>query len=381
MGKAALLNPFPTSGYYGPDYFCDRENETSQLIRDIKNGNSTTLIAIRRIGKTGLIHHTLKILPKEWKGIYIDILATETLTEFLNTLATSIIQAVPQKSSIGKKFWNFIQSLRPIITFDLLTGMPQASFDITQKNAELNISAVLKFIDSQDFKTVIAIDEFQQILNYPEKNTDAWLRTIIQQLKNVVFIFSGSQQHIMTELFASPSRPFFRSAQFLKLGKINKDIYAEFIIRKFEEYHKHIDKQIVHEIIEWCNGHTYYVQQLFNRIFFVTQENATIEIWHQQANLLLNEQEPVFINYRNLLTSAQWKLLKAIAVEGEVYSPTSKDFISKYGLGSSAALLRSLNSLRKYELIYSDSDSGRKTFYSVYDVFFQQWGKEKARKK
>ncbi len=378
MKEKSLQNPFPTLGYHGSDYFCDRKEETQQLLRNLVNGSSTTIIAIRRIGKTGLILHALSNLPKGWKGVYIDILATENLNDFLNALASSIIQAVPQKSGIGRRFWEFIQSLRPIISFDTLTGAPQASFNISPKEIEVNIKSVLQFLDNQEFKTVIAIDEFQQILNYPEQNIDAWLRGTIQHLKNVVFIFSGSQQHIMTEMFTSPSRPFFRSTQFIKLGKIEESIYADYVKINFSKYGKQIDLELAKGIIQWCSRHTYYVQLLFNRIFSATNTNVTVEIWHQQADQLLKEQEAIFISYRSLLTSSQWKLLKAIALKGEVFTPTSKDFISKYQLGSSAALLRSLNSLRKYELVYSDFDPNGKSYYCVYDVLFQQWCKEKG---
>ncbi len=143
----------------------------------MQNGNSTTLISIRRIGKTGLMHHLLSKLPHGWKGIYIDILETENLAQFLNLLATSIINSIPEKSSLGGIFWKFIKSLRPVISYDTLTGAPQASFELKPKDIESNLSSVLQFLEKQEFKTIVAIDEFQQILNYPEKNNDAWLRT------------------------------------------------------------------------------------------------------------------------------------------------------------------------------------------------------------
>ncbi|MDO8952609.1 MAG: hypothetical protein Q7U86_08290, partial [Draconibacterium sp.] len=54
--------PFPSVGYYGPAYFCDRVIETETLISNIKGGQSTTLVAIRRIGKTGLIKHLQYLL-------------------------------------------------------------------------------------------------------------------------------------------------------------------------------------------------------------------------------------------------------------------------------------------------------------------------------
>jgi uncharacterized protein len=373
MSNKKLENPFPVTTYHGADYFCDRQDETARLISNIQNGNSTTLIAIRRIGKTGLMQHTLSQLPKGWKGIYIDILETENLGQFLNILTTSIINAVPKESSLGRIFQDFIKSLRPIISFDSLTGTPQVTFDIKSKEVETNINSVFQFLEEQNFKTVVAIDEFQQILNYPEKNTDAWLRTRIQQFKNIVFIFSGSQQHLMTELFTSPKRPFFRSTQMMKLEKLNPEVYSAFIVSMFQKYNKEISIEIANDILEWSNTHTFYVQQLCNRVFAITTKRVTTAIWKQEAYLLLKEQESVFFAYRNMLTIPQWKLLKAIAHEKVVFQPTSNEFLSKYQLGSSATVLRSLKTLKSYELVYSEFDKNGIPYYSVYDIFFQRW--------
>jgi len=52
-----MRTPFPTTGYFGPEYFCDREEETAALIMNIRGGNSTTLVALRRLGKTALVKH------------------------------------------------------------------------------------------------------------------------------------------------------------------------------------------------------------------------------------------------------------------------------------------------------------------------------------
>jgi uncharacterized protein len=377
MSTYQLENPFPPTGYHGHSYFCDRTNETARLISNMQSGNSTTLIAIRRIGKTGLIQHVLQQLPQGWKGIYIDILETENLTEFLNILATGIINAVPEKSTIGKKFWEVIKSLRPVLSFDALTGTPQASFDVKYGEAETNINTLLQLLEKQDFKILIAIDEFQQILNYPEKNTDAWLRSRIQQLKNVMFIFSGSQQHLMSELFTLPKQPFFRSTQMLKLEKIETTVYSEFIAALFKKYQKEMSKEIAADILKWTNTHTFYVQQLCNRVFTATDKKVTSEIWRQQAHTLLLEQEPVFFAYRNMLTNPQWQLLKAIAHEGTVYMPTSKKFLHTYHLDTSATVLRSLKTLLNYELIYTEFDPQGQKYYSVYDVLFQRWAEKR----
>ena len=125
-------NPFLLSGYYSPEYFCDRKKETIQLLSHIQNGQNVTLTSIRRIGKTGLIKHLFYILPASWKGIYVDILATENLQGFLSILTTAIPNVIPEKESLGKKIWDFVKSMRPVISFDPLTNLPQASFEFRQ---------------------------------------------------------------------------------------------------------------------------------------------------------------------------------------------------------------------------------------------------------
>lgn len=365
--------PFPTTGYFGPDYFCDRENETLSLLNNIKGKQSTTLTAIRRLGKTSLIKHLQNNISDEWICIYLDILPTENVNDFLNYLATSIVRSVPEKSSIGGKIWAFIKSLRPVLSFDPLSGQPNVSFNIDINESKSQIEVLLKFLDNQKRPVLIAIDEFQQIIDYPEKNCDVLLRTIIQKLQNVVFIFSGSQQHIMSDLFSNPSKPFYRSTLFLSLGKIKFEKYQEFIIEKFASSKKKIDEEVVAEILNWTNLHTYYVQLICNRVFINSKSVVTSNIWQNEAMKLIKEQEYVFFTYRDMLTKPQWMLLKAIANEGKVNSITSKDFIQKYNLGGSATILRSVDSLQKKELIYHHYDENGKLFYSVYDVLFQRW--------
>jgi len=373
MKQINPTTPFPTTGYYGPDYFCDREKETKTLIDNINGGLSTTMVAIRRIGKTGLIKHLQYKLSDEMICIYTDILPTEDSVDFLNTLATAILNSVPEKTSFGTKIWDFIKSLRPVISFDALSGEPQVSFNVQPKESEHQIEVLFSFLEKQEKRILFAIDEFQQILNYPEKNIEAWLRKIIQQLKNVVFIFSGSQQHLMNEMFANPAKPFYRSTVFLKLDKLGFAQYQNFILEKFSGSNKKIELETITEILHWTGIHTYYVQLLCNRVFINSGDEITSETWRQEAIKILNEYEYVFFGYRDLLTKQQWNLLKSIAHEERVFAITSKDFIQKYKLGSPSTVNRSVISLLQKELIFSQYNEEGKMYYSVYDVFFQRW--------
>ncbi|WP_340111500.1 AAA family ATPase [Maribellus mangrovi] len=365
--------PFPSVGYFGPEYFCDRKVETETLIKNIEGGLSTTLVAIRRIGKTGLIKHVQYLLHDKYICIYADILPTETGIDFLNTLASAILNSVPEKTGLGQKIWSFIKSLRPVITFDKLSGEPNVSFNIQPKETTHQIENLFEFLEQQDRRVIFAVDEFQQILDYPEKSMEAWLRTTIQQLQNVIFIYSGSQPHLMNEMFANPSNPFFRSTVLLPLEKINFESYQAYIIQKFKDSKKEIESQVAAEMLDWTTGHTYFVQLLCNRVFIGSKRVVTTEVWQNEALKLLKEQEIIFLGYRDNLTREQWKLLKAIAQAGKAYSITSKSFIREYALGSSATIIRSVNSLEKKSFIYMQYDAEGNRFYSVYDVLFQRW--------
>jgi AAA+ ATPase superfamily predicted ATPase len=367
------ITPFPTTGYFGAQYFCDREDETKRILSNIRGGQSTILTAPRRIGKTALIFHVLDKLPSGIKGIYFDILPTENMSGFLNEFASAIIRNVPQKKGTGQKIWDFIKSLRPSVSFDMLTGSPQVSFTLKDNEINYQIESIFSFLEKQNEKYVIAIDEFQQILKYPEKNTDSWLRSMIQKLKNVVFIFAGSQQHLLNEMFTIPSRPFYNSATLLKIDKINSEKYKVFIKKQFTLNGKELEGSVTDNILIWADCHTYYVQLLCNRIFLTGMSIISNETWKEEAERLLKEQEPVFFNYRSMLTKPQWDVLKSTALEGVLYEPTGIDFVVKYSLGNPSTVLRSLEALTRMELIYYDFNSEGKKFYAINDLLFRRW--------
>lgn len=365
--------PFPTTGYFGAEYFCDREGELEILIRNIKGGASTTLVALRRMGKTALIKHLQHELEQDYTGVYMDILPTESIQDLLNSLATAMARMVSERSGFGKKVWTFLKSLRPLVSYDSLSGVPTLSLDQDPDQGKRSIEEIFGFLEQLPKPVILAIDEFQQILKYEEAHVDAWLRSRIQELKNVIFIFSGSQQHLINELFTDPSRPFYRSTQFLKLGKIDREIYHAFITAKFREHSRQIDDATVDEVLNWTMGYTYYVQLLCNRIYLSSRRKISPDLWKDEAMRLLKEQEFVFYAYRDVLTPSQWKLLKAIAREGVVRTPTSHDFLSRHGLGTSATVLRSLKTLQKKELVFRDMDADGNPYFGVYDVLFSRW--------
>ena len=368
------MNPFLINNYLSPEYFCDRENETEILINNINNQTNTSFFAQRRIGKTGLIHHVFfQLKNKEVACIYMDIYATQNLKDLSNQLANSIYKLFPENKAIGKRFWEAIKLLRPVISINEITGNPELSLDITQNQQfERTIVQLLEFLDQQNIKIVLAIDEFQQILSYPEKNVEALLRTVIQQLKNVNFIFCGSNQKMMHQIFNNAKRPFYASTKSINLQKIKSEFYATFIKKHFESNRFVISDEAILVILNLSSNHTFFTQQLCHELYAFEEKNIQKELVNQVLNQILNENEGVYYQYRSLLTLSQWKILKAIAIEEKVERPYAQKFVNEHQLGTAANVRRGIKSLLDKEVIFYHA-AVNQPYYEVQDKFLMRW--------
>ena len=373
-------NPFIFRAYQSKNLFCDRQKELETLVANSLSGADTTLIAQRRIGKTGLIYRlmdeisteNLPILP-----IYVDIFATRSLEDFVKVLSSAIMAALPEKSSIGKKFSKFIKSLRPLISYDPLTSAPQIQLTLqNEEEQKQTLTGLLTFLDNQDRKILLAIDEFQQIREYPEKNVEAMLRTVIQTLNNVTFLYCGSKRHMMLDIFGGERNPFYRSTEFLTLQKLDHDIYAKFIMGHFRDAGLEVDEAAVNYILDWTRRHTYFTQRLCHTVFNMAQGRVDVELVKQGAAQILQSDSVVFGQYQQLLTAGQWDFLIAVAKEGEVSQVTSRQFLRKYHLGNPSSVNRIVSSLVEKNLLDENVSDG-KTTYSLNDVFLSRWLEEK----
>ena len=92
-------NPFVTNGYAGPEYFCDRVEETALLTNLLTNGNNVALMSPRRVGKTDLMKHCFQqeSISDHYYCFLIDIYATNSLHDFVNVFGKSILEALKPK--------------------------------------------------------------------------------------------------------------------------------------------------------------------------------------------------------------------------------------------------------------------------------------------
>ena len=364
-------NPFLVTGYHSPEYFCDRRQETETMIQALYNGRNVTLIAPRRMGKTGLVKHVFYKLREQEPDIVtfdMDIYSTQSLGDFIRLFASTVLgrlDSVPQKAlgRVGK----FIKSCRPVFTFDELTGQPKVTIDIVPSSEEATLREIFDYLRSSEKRCYIAIDEFQQIAEYPEKGAEALLRSYIQFVPNINFIFAGSKQHIMQQMFHSAKRPFYQSTQTQVIDRIARDEYYRFAADFFTRQGRKLAEETFGYLYDAFDGHTWYIQTLLNRLYGYAG-NPDIGMVDYAIGEVVAESTYTYENLLAAYPASNIRLLKAIAKAGCVREINSGDFITEYRLRAASSVNSALKRLIDREMVYKTADG-----YIVYDRFMAIW--------
>ena len=368
-----MRNPFITNGYAGPEYFCDRVEETQHIMELLTNENNMALISPRRIGKTELIRHCFAQpeIQAEYYTFIIDIYSTNSVCDLVNMFGKAIIDALrPKGKTVWEKFLMVLSSLRSEISFDI-NGLPVWGVGIGNLiNPEITLDEIFTYLNQADKPCLVAIDEFQQITNYADNRIEALLRTYIQRCTNAHFIFSGSHRHLMAEMFTSPARPFYQSVTLMNLKPLDVGKYKEFASGKFEERDKHLNTEVVDELFTRFNGVTSYIQRVMNVLFLKTPTDGTCtpDMVEDAVNYNLSMASDTYETLLRQMPEKQRNVFIAISAEGEARSVKSGAFAKKYHLPSPSSVNSALKGLLEKDFITQEGDA-----YMVYDKFFDMW--------
>ena len=372
------MNPFYITGIIPPAYFCDRETETDWLVRTVTNQANVLLTSPRRMGKTQLIRHFYE--RPEIKGryhtFYVDIYPTTSLHEFVLFLSKEIYSVLVPKGKVAlNRFLSVLRSLTGSFTYDPVSGVP--SFDVKLGDIqapELTLGEIFDYLEKAELPCIFAIDEFQQIDRYPEKNVEALLRSHVQTMKNCRFIFAGSNRHILENMFHSAAKPFYNSTEQLYLDRIAREKYVAFIGAKFREVGREILSGAAQLAYDLFDGHTYYVHNLLHHVFATVAPEKTVDendiLFVLEA--LLEEKSHAFAGQLSQLNYGQKETLVAIAKAGKATGVTSVAFIKKNALKSPSSVQYAISTLLDSQILTYEQEGRAKT-YALEDRFLELW--------
>ena len=373
-----MENPFYITGIIPEPYFCDREKETAWMMRTLENKAHILLTSPRRMGKTQLIRHVFEqpSIKDNYYTFYTDIYPTTSLHEFVLFLSKEIYSVlVPKGKTVVNKFLAALHSLAGSFGYDPISNTPTFNIKLGDIHSpELTLEEIFYYLEQADKPCIFAIDEFQQIANYQEKNVEALLRSYIQKMNNCLFIYAGSNRHILENMFTSAAKPFYNSAEQIYLDCISKDIYITFVEKQFAKANRSITPTAASLAYDLFDGHTYYVHNVLHNAFAYIAPEKTIDEADINKTLtdILEEKGRSFASVMNQLNYQQKETLIAIAKEGKAGSVTSVAFVKKHALKSPSSVQYAISALLEKQLL-TYLNSGRTKLYSVSDRFLEMW--------
>lgn len=367
-------NPFYLSNVIPGEFFCDRKSESEALVKAVINQSNVVLTAQRRIGKTGLINHVFdeKVISDNYFVISIDILHTGSFAEFVQELGNATFRTVAKRSiRLSRSFASMMKSLTASFGFDPVTGGPAFNLKLGDiSSPDYTLDEIFGYLESADRPVIVAIDEFQQICSYPEKNTEEILRGKVQKMLNTHFIFCGSSRRLISRMFFSSKHPFYQSATSLELGPIDRDIYLNFSQKQFSAAGKSIDARAVYFAYDTFRGVTMYVHRVMHDAFSVTKvgEECTLDDMRYICDGFIEECGSHLKELLRSVSQQQKELLYAICREREAVGITSGAFIRKHSLRSASSVQSSSKALLANDMITKLGNT-----YTISDPMFEIW--------
>jgi len=255
------MNPFCFGTIVENEFFTDRNAELENLKQRLDSENHIVLISPRRYGKSSLVQKALTQIGRP----HITINMQQVL--HVRGLAELIVREVCALYP-SEKIKHLLTSFRiiPTISTNVLLG----TFDVTfQPNIKEDIALedamnLLAKVSTPEQRLIVVFDEFQEVVQI-QKGLDKQLRAIMQKQKGLNYIFLGSQESMMTEMFEKKKSPFYHFGQLMHLHRIPEDDFRRYVAERLPDYMD--TAPIVDEIFAFTKCHPYYTQQLSSAVW------------------------------------------------------------------------------------------------------------------
>ncbi len=377
-----MNNPFVIGKIVSREHFCDRQEELAWIKRDLLGSQSVVLYSPRRLGKSSLIRVALQELPgKGALCAYLNLMGLGSLQEVVEALARTTTQAMVQNlGGIQRAFQRVGTIFRRIgvqFGIDPVTNSPVYSFTLRPEALEGDLEDVLTsfdtFANTHGLKAVVALDEFQELLNIPGfgKRAEAVMRRIAEGLPHTAFIFAGSKHHLVLSMFTKLGSPLYRGAKLYELGPLPLSECVEFLKKRFTAGGLDVKRDVCQEIAGFSQGHPYVLQYMGSVIFDLLAsgyepDNSLIpEAIKQMFAQLSSEYELLWDSLSNQPRARQ--LLRLLAIHGPV-KRFSQMLLQKYGLSPSTTSVAARN-LWNMGLVWPRDKGG----WKLVDPLFAAW--------
>lgn len=365
-----MHNPFIYSSTVEGESFCNRKQELMDLTDFCLNGQNVLVYAHRRHGKTSLIKVLINRLKESNPGIktfYVDLYGTLDENDFIASVFSSFAQVETKIEKLANSMKMLFTSVKPKLSYN-----PDSNHIAVEPSYNADEKALVfdEVVDSlsrysKKSRTLVVFDEFQEISSYKDESIEKRLRKIIQNHRNVCYIFMGSQRHMLEQMFIENNRALYKMAEPYPLARIDANHYRTWIKGLYRKYKKTaITNEVIDNIVNTCEGHPLYVQQFF--YFLWKERRITPRVIKKTAAKILRRRFYEYANIWDKLTLNQKKACVLLCMSGgkNIYRIEN---IQRVGLKGSSQVKKAVEYLINNDIIYKNST------YTFSDIMFKNW--------
>ena len=355
-------NPFKFGTVVDGHFFTDREDEIEKIASFMNGENHLIIISPRRFGKTSLIKKVINDSGRRY--VYLDMQLIVSSEDLASQLLKRIYRIFPVQ-----KLKRYIKSFRliPSVIMNPVTGETEISFkpgsaDLTPLEDVLNM---MDKLGTDTKKLVVVLDEFQDIFRI-NTGLDRMLRAVMQNHKNITYIFMGSSESMIRNIFEKKESPFYRFGSLMTLTKIEPEKFTLFLEERFARITRH-EKILSESVLKITGCHPFYTQQLAFTIWErIIRDGRLKDVVESAANEIVQSHDNDYERLWNSFNRTDMIILTGMA-DSDI-SPLSDEFSKLYGTGAMSTVFSSLQRLTQKCILIKEGSS-----YTMDDPFFKRW--------
>jgi len=353
------MNYFPTYLALG-GAFCNRKEELKRILYDLNGNTPILLISPRRYGKTSL---ALKAFEQiKWPYAHVDLYKALSEEDIVKYILNGIGQLLGKIESTPKKLMLLAGEFFSSLHIKVVIEKAGIQLEFNQKNQKAP-DVILKSLEKlhelalkKDKRVVLFLDEFQVLGEVINNNSiEAVIREAAQKSTHVSYVFSGSNRHLMEQMFYDRKRPFYKLCDQIKLDRIHEKEYEQYInIAAKETWGEILDPSTLAKIFELSESHSYYVNKLCSLLWQgskIPKESDVVSIWH----CFVLENKSSVERELSLISVNQRKLLIFLSNQDQIKELFSKKTTQQVDLTSSS-VQRAAELLIEKDYVYIDGD-------------------------
>lgn len=365
-----MIDYFPLSTAHGAA-FCNRKEELAHLDQNTKMARPTLIMSPRRYGKTSLALRSFELsnITHTRIDFYKELNAEDIERAIINGVGTLLgkIESKP------KQLLNLASEFFADMHVNVVLNQLKLSIEVKdkRKNPADNIQEALEKLHTLAKKKklilVFFIDEFQRIAEITDDHSiEAAIRNVAQTSQHIAFIFSGSNRHLMQDMFFDSHRPFYKMCDIIRLDRITANHYIPYIQKAAKQnWKKKLSEKAINSILQLTECHPYYVNFLCSKLWLgrYPDHKSVITCWLRCAEENRSQAEKEI----DLLSLNQKRLLISLARFGATKRPTSQSYLKLVGMPSTT-VSQALAALLEKDYLYKNKQGD----YCILDPLLKQ---------